>query len=38
MRAVHKNMSFFAGTAPLRGAHIMIMSATEWRGSSDDAH
>ena len=25
-------LHLFAGTAPLRGAHIMIMSATEWRG------
>jgi hypothetical protein len=24
----------FAGTAPLRGALVMIMSATEWRGAS----
>jgi hypothetical protein len=27
---------FMAGTAPLRGAQVMIMSATEWRGPSED--
>ena len=27
---------FFAGTAPLRGAHHHQMSATEWRGPSHD--
>ena len=25
-----------AGTAPLRGAHLMFMSATEWRGPSEE--